>query len=443
MTRSTAPRRPSGPLPPRALLGALALGLLAGCGSDDDSSEDAAGPTNGQGAGAADVYAFVSGATPTFDAGQVERLLVGDDVAAAGSFASAGSDIRVATDGRDVYEIGRGQLETLTRYAPDDLAAPVWQYSLADADEDGASNPYDVAFLNAERAYVVRYGSPTAWIVNPSADTEANFRIGELDLSAYDDDAPNASDVAIVDGKVFVLMQRLEEFAPTRQGYLAVFDTAEGDAEIDTGMGEDGLLGIALGVTNPEGLQYVESTDELLVTGRGNLFANDTVEGDAYQGGVVAVDPTTYETDLLVDDGTAGDNIDFVQNSLVATDGAGYLITYRLDVPGDFDTAVNTLRRFDPVLGTVAEDAVPGLEGEDLSFLALGPRGRVWVGTTGPDGDEPGFALLDPATDAIVGRVGTEFNPNDVAFVPVPEGAVDGTDDVDDPEDDDDDLGRR
>ena len=417
MIRSLAARRA-----PLTLAALVAAGLLSACGSDDDGDDATGDAGTPPFAGIEDddaFYAFVSGATPNFDAGQIERLTVGDTIEASGTTPATSSDIRVATDGTDVYQIGRLRLDTLTRFRADELTTPVYQYSVNG--DEVASNPYDIAFLNDERAYIARYGSPLVWVVNPSAETEAEFKLAELDLSAYDaDGVPEASNVAIVDDKLFVLMQRLTEFAPVQTGYVAVFDTAT-NQEIDTEMGLDGLLGIPLPVTNPEGLQYVESTDELLVTGRGDIFGQN-LEGDRYQGGVVAIDPTMYTADLLVDDGTGDDNDGFIAESLVVSDDTGYVLTYEVVDTESFDSET-ALRRFDPRTGLIEDGVVAGLEGRDLGPLAAGPDGNLWVGETS---DAPGFILIDPATDTIVNeRVATEFNPNDVVFVPVPSDADD------------------
>ena len=411
--RPLAARRPYWPLAALA-----AASLLAACGSDDDGDDASGDAGTPPFAGIEDddaFYAFASGATPTFDAGQIERLTVGDAIESSGTTPATESDIRVATDGTDVYQIGRFQLDTLTRFRADELTTPVYQYSV-NGDET-ASNPYDIAFLNDERAYVARYGSPLVWVVNPSAETEAGFKLGELDLSGYDaDGVPNATNVAIVDDELFVLMQRLTDFAPVQTGYVAVFDTAT-NQEIDTGMGLDGLLGIPLPVTNPEGLQYVESTDELLVTGRGNLFGSGDVEGDPYQGGIVSIDPTTYTADPYVDDGDAADNDGFIAESLVVSDDTGYVLTYEVVDAESFDSET-ALRRFDPRTGVIEDGVVAGLEGRDLGPLAAGPDGNLWVGETS---DAPGFVLIDPSTDTVVNeRVPTEFNPTGLVFVPVP-----------------------
>lgn len=52
----------------------------------------------------------------------------------------------------------------------------------------------------------------------------------------------------IVGDRLFVVMQRLNLFQPTRTAYVAVFDVVT-DTEVDTGMGgSDGLKGVPLAV---------------------------------------------------------------------------------------------------------------------------------------------------------------------------------------------------
>ena len=415
---SLSPVRP-GPARPLSLAPvALACALaLAGCGSDGGTDTPDGGtdtPVDGT------RYAFVAGATPvTYDAGQIERLTLGDDIVSSGRTPATESDIRVASDGTDIYQIGRYNLDTLTRFAPDALDTPVWQYSVNCT--ESAANPYEVVFASETKAYVIRYGSPFVWIVDPTATDEDAFRTGEIDLSVYDvDGVPEASDAILVDGRLFVLMQRLEQVGQSlgavKESYVAVIDTAT-DTEIAAGDGADGLDGIRLDVRNAQSLQYLESADEIYVVGSGNYFESLDVPGDPYTGGVATIDPETYRSELLIDDGTAEDNRGFVVDALVLSPTQGYLVT--LDGYNEDFSADATLRAFDPLTGLVADGAVAGLEGRDISLLALGPDERLWVGLA--DAVAPGFTLLDPSDDSVaVEFVPTEFNPNSIVFVDVP-----------------------
>jgi len=391
-----------------------ALLTLAACSSNDDEEDDiSAGDTDvgDTGTGDADspagpVFAFVAAAAPDFSAGQVERIVIDDVIMADGTLPATLSDIRVATDGTDVYQIGRFGIESITRFSPDDLATPVFQFSTANG---GMPNTQEIVFASETKAYVLQSSSPSILIVNPAATSEAEFITGSIDIGGYDSEGqPDAIAGVIVNDRLFVLMQRLVAFAPSNMGAVAVFDTAT-DEELVIGMNTEGLNGIVLNTTNPEGLQYVEEFNELVVTSRGNIFNDfNDVPGDPYQGGLETIDVDTFALDLLLDDGTEDSNNDFFNASLVTSAERGYVVT-----SGGFQN--NTLRSFSPMTGLLEDGVVAGLEGMDLTTLANGPRGNVWVGV---GGDEPGFILLDPADNSVVGdQIATQFIPNDIVFI--------------------------
>lgn len=432
--------RAEGPAPLLAVTLAATM-LLGACASDDDDEDgrlpsddtgvpgaeapDGAGSPDGETPPQSDdtdpspvaepadeALAFVAARASDFGSARIDRLVLGEDTATVdGSYPATESDIVVATDGTAVYQIGRFGLDSLTRFDPDDTSAAVYQFSVNGA--ESSANPYDIAFAATDRAYLTRYGSELAWIVDPSVGAnEADlFRLGELDLSAYDDDAPNMSDALIVDGKLFVLLERLREtpsaFLPDEEGYVAVFDTASDD-EIDTDPDDDGLPGIALGIRNPTAMQHEAASGRIYVLGRGNFFLGEGLEGDPYTGGLVAIDPETYAVTPVLDDGTEDDNEGFFVNALVVSPTKGYLVTQA----GFGD---NTLRAFDPTAGTLAADPVEGLAGVEITTLAEAPDGRVWVGL---GGEAPGFAIVDPLDDSVAPeRVATELVPIDVVFL--------------------------
>lgn len=392
----------------RASVAALLVLSLAACSSSDDDSEGTANGDNtdttisGNGVN----FAFVSGATPTFDAGQIERLTITESVEASGNFPAAASDIVVRTDGTDVYQVGRFGIDSITRFSTDELTTPVYQYSALQGET--SPNTQDIVFVDDSKAYVLQDGATSILIVNPAAASAEEFITGAIDISAYDDDAPNAVNGVVANGKLFVLMQRLTGFNPDKVGYVAVFDTAT-DTEIATGMNDAGLNGIALSTLNPSSLQYVAATNEVVVTGRGNIFVEfNELPGDPYQGGVEVIDVDSYEIDLLVDDGTENENNGFFSASHVSTDTRGYIIT-------SAGFANNTLYSYNPMTGVMDDGVVAGMAGMDLISLATGPQGRLWVAVGGL---EPGFVLIDPSDNSIaVDKVRTEFVPNNVVFI--------------------------
>ncbi len=321
------------------------------------------------------------------------------------SFPATGSDIRATLNGTDVYQIARYQMDNITKFeAGSDATA--YQYSVNGT--DSAANPYQLIFASDEKAYLLRYGSDKIWIINPNADTEAGYKLGELDISAYDTDAPNANSGVLVGDKLFVLMERLDGFSVDKQGYIAVFDTTT-ETEIDTGQGTaDSLLGIPTGVENPEGLQYNDANDLLYLTGRGNIFQADDSEGDRFTGGLVTVDPESYVATLLLDDGTEADNQGFFKNAIAIDGMAGYVLSYT----GGF-SGTNTLRRFNTTTGTLADGAIAELEALDITVVAKAPNNQLWVGI---NGDSPSVNRIDLSTDESVGTFNTELVPLNFAF---------------------------
>jgi len=376
-----------------------------GTDADNDSDSELSDGSDTDG-GELVSYAFVSGATPTFDAGQIERLTLGETIASSGTYPATFSDIVVRTDDTDVYQVGRFSIDSITRFTTDELSTPVYQYSVLQGET--SPNTQDIVFASETKAYVIQSGGTEVLIVNPSATIEEEFITGSLDISAYDTDAPDAVSGIVANGKLFVLMQRLTEFNPVNPGYVAVFDI-ETDTEIATGMNTDGLNGIALSTLNPSVLQYVPSSNEVLVTGRGNIFVEfNELPGDPYSGGVETIDADNYAIELLLDDGTEDDNAGFFSASIQVTESRGYVITST-----GFQN--NTLRSYNVMTGLLEDGVVSELEAMDLTGLAVGPTGNVWVGV---GGTEPGFVLVNPEDNSIVGeKISTQFVPNHVVFV--------------------------
>ncbi|MBW1735365.1 MAG: hypothetical protein JRJ71_13430 [Deltaproteobacteria bacterium] len=209
------------------------------------------------------------------------------------------SDITVASYENSFYILERTGRNNVTKYNIDNPANAIWQWS-TEGDETN-SNPHDLVFESEQKAYLLRYGSDTAWIVNPSATREADFKIGELDLSAYqyEGNAPGMHSGVIVDGKLFITLQRFDSTWTPQTAYVAVFDVTT-DTEIDTGKGSGDMLGIPLPVKNPGAIQYLADNNTVYVQGSGHFFG--TLE---YSSGIAAIDPATYEVSTVLDDASS------------------------------------------------------------------------------------------------------------------------------------------
>jgi DNA-binding beta-propeller fold protein YncE len=303
------------------------------------------------------------------------------------------------------------KLESVTRFDAQDTSIVDYQYSVK-GDEPVTANPQSIAFSSQNKAYLTRRSSDSLWVIDPQAATEADFKLDEIDLGAYDIDLPDMTDAIIVDDKLFVLLERLNELPsgfqiPDKVGYLAVFNTIT-DTEIDTGMGRDGLQGVELLVTNPTSLQYNEETGLIYVVGRGNYYENDSITGDFHSGGVQSIDPTSYQQSLLLDDGTDADNQGYFVEAEIINASQGYLIAYQ-------SWGISTLRTFNPVTGELSENVFPELQDADITTIAKGSDNHLWIGINDAT---PGFYRLDLATGELApDRITTELVPLDLVFI--------------------------
>lgn len=214
------------------------------------------------------------------------------------------SDIRAAAH-YQYYFIMEGQgLNRITCYDIQSLNDQVWQYAAYESDETEDTLPWDLITISESKAYLLRYGSNIAWIVDPLAENEAGFKTGELDFSAYDDGdgAPEMCCGAVVNGKAFIALRRVDTDGVPQTAYLAVIDTAT-DLPVDTGQDGAGLYGIPLSVKCPVSVQYLPETGAIYVLGSGALLPQPD-----YTGGIEQVNPDSYTASLVLDDGDATDH---------------------------------------------------------------------------------------------------------------------------------------
>lgn len=332
------------------------------------------------------------------------------------------SDITVASYGRYFYLICRYGTNTVAKF---DIDSPygddcIWQYS-TEGDETN-SNPYDMIFVSSEKAYLIRYGSTKAWIVNPSAESEEEFKTGELDLSAYGEDGATESDSdpemaggVIADGKLFIIMQRLKGYDPTDlKAYVAVFDI-ETDEEINTGKGEGELKGIPLDIKDPLAIQYLEENDTLYVQGPGTFYPDYYPDCEG-TGGIVSIDPETYEVEMVLDDGEADDMpYGAISGMAIVSSTKGYFVGYD---GYDYSTylSITTLYSFDPSADSPTGTEISGLVDKSIAGMESGiytdKNGMLWVCNQ----TDAQVEILDPSTDTIEESVYTSLNPLKVVF---------------------------
>lgn len=325
------------------------------------------------------------------------------------------SDIMVAAYGSHFYRLERYQRDNVTKF---DIAAPttpIYQYSLLDSGETGSANPHALIFVNAQKAYVLRYGKTKAWIVNPSATSEAQFKLGELDLGAYADvdGIPEMESGVIVNGKLYMVLQRMDQnngWVPSNTAYVAVFDTTT-DREIDTGIANsDGVKGIPLPVKNPGAIQYLSATNTIYLQGVGDYGSDWSGRDPDFSGGIITIDPATFATAMLVDDGDA-DNHPYgnISGMAVVAADKGYFVGYA----GWGD---NTVYGFSPTTGAVAGPVHNHLAGKNIAGMQSGAyadqNNMLWICNQ----TDAQVVILNTADNTIDETITTNLDPLMVAF---------------------------
>ncbi len=316
-----------------------------------------------------------------------------------------GNDLKMSSYEEHFYRIERSTSSSVTKFSIDDPSTPIWNFSTEGTETN--SNPSQMIFVNETKAYLLRYNSTKAWIVNPSVtkEQESEFKTSELDLSAYDDGdgAPEMASGVIVGNKLFIALQRysmIPPYGPNNDSYIAVFDTNT-NAEVDTTSTGVGLKGIKLDVRNPAGkIKYHDGY--IYVAGADNYYYGGTTYG-----GIQRINTTTYIAEPIMIGTTNTD----ITNVEIISPTKGYFVQY--NAWGD-----NSFKSFNPQTGIVSPGNVAGIgdNGDrNLQDIIVDHDGLLWVS----DGSitNPGVYIIDTATDTIQeGPISTNLNPLEITF---------------------------
>ena len=312
------------------------------------------------------------------------------------------SDLTVAAYGRHFYRIERAFAgNNITKFSTSNPQTPIWQYSTNDPAGAVASDPHDMVFVSETKAYVLRYGSSKMWIVDPSATTEADFKIGEIDLSAYADadGIPEMDSGVFVDDKLYITMQRLDNYAVTETAYVAIFDVNT-DEEIDANIDGDSLKGIPLQIRNTTNIVYQPESEVIYVQGSGSFFPEE------FTSGIEKIDIATLSPTVILDDGDAASHpYGLITELAVVSDTILYFVGYA----GYTD---NTLYRMNLSTDEITATAVPSLINGKISNITANSGGLLWVS----DSANATVRIIDPATDTEIDALSTNLNPEKIVF---------------------------
>lgn len=269
---------------------------------------------------------------------------------------------------------------------------------------DDSSNPYEMHFVSPTKAYILRYGSPSIWIVNPSvsASDEANFKIGEINLSAYDADGiPEMAAGLIANNKLYVVMQAMDSNYAPGDAYMAVIDTTT-DTEINVDANPKN--GLALNVKNPVDIDI--QGDFIYVTGLGR-YGSGAREPE-YTGGIEKISTLDYTSSLLVDDGDDTTHPYGLFNGLViVSDTQAYFTAYE---------AWQSVSLYGFNLSTAVVNATPitNYDSVNLSSMELSPEGYLWLGLA--SFSDPSINIVDPIDNSLVDTISLDKNPTKIVF---------------------------
>jgi len=293
-----------------------------------------------------------------------------------------------------IYVVNRFNADNIQILDPTNSFHTVREFSVGNG-----TNPQDIAVVSPTKAYVSLYNAPYLLVVNPS--TGALTDSIPLGRFAGSDGIPDAARMWSYGGgsRIFVALQRLQDFAPTDTSLIAVIDGAA-DTVLDVDQDTPGVQCIKLLGTNPNSdLEWDATRHRLLVCTVGSYGVLD--------GGVEAIDPDTYqdlgyETTEAKLGGQLGD---------VAVSPSGRAYVTLTDVA----SGPSTLVRYDRDTGAQVGAALFSTDNFALGDIEVNELGELWL--CDRTFTNPGLRVFNTTTDTpIAGPISTGLPPADVLF---------------------------
>jgi hypothetical protein len=326
------------------------------------------------------------------------------------------SDVTMAGHGRHIYVIGRLRADFIEKRDVDNVGVNIYgvPYSTID-DGEGSQNPHDLIFSSEDSALLLRNDSAIQWVVDPSATSADDFKKAAIDLSAYDtvDNIPECTQGVAIGDNTYVIAQRLDRnngWTASANGYMIVLDSEHNEVDTGKAASGSGLLGIELPGTNP--IKTVVHGGNIYVACRGNYGSYDSSSSNTdriFRGGIITINPDSFETELLIDDdagvdastsiltggGTYGGLIDGLE---IVSDDKGYFSVYS-------EWGSSNLHAFNPSTGVVGQ-SIPALENKDLRDFVADSSGNLWIASS------EGIIIMNTTTDTIEKTVTLDLVPD-------------------------------
>jgi DNA-binding beta-propeller fold protein YncE len=303
-----------------------------------------------------------------FQSGKVEWIATATAAVENGGFAVY-HDALIRSYGGHVYILEKFGADNIIKFDPalTDEEGILYQVHLGDN-----WNPVDIEFSGDTKAYIANQEEPEITIFDPSAGKAT----GAIDISAYtfnpdSNSSPHANRMVLVDGMLYVMLQRRNGWDPGAATLILVIDTGS-DEIADTiacvfANGNDmALAGGALYVTNP---------------------GNALVAGD---GAIEKIDLASKEVSTVITEDELGGN----PNQICHIEGSRFYVQNYvgwedvrvMEIDVSDGSIVETLPEIKDAFGGICYDSVDGIlyVGERN---AAGPGVRVFKNNeqvTGP-----------------------------------------------------------
>lgn len=350
---------------------------------------------------AATEFAFIT--TTDYSTGSCSVIYLDGAYTTLRNVTSTHSDAVARYFGGLIYIVNRMGGDNIQVLDPEDAFSTKRQFSVGTG-----SDPHDIAFASASKAYVSRGNETDLLIVDPSTGAQ----LGVIDLSTFaDGDGIPEMDCMLLSGdRLFVSVQRLDRdnyWLPVPPSYLAVIDT-RADTLYDCKPALPGVQGITLEGTNPFGELHFDPYG-------GCIYFTCVGWWGMKDCGVEAVNPATCESEglILTEAAVEGD----VNDVSILSPSIGYAIITN----AGFD---NVLVRFDPSAGEVTDILYePG--GYVLSDIEISPGGELFLCDRTPT--DPGIRVYNAYTGEprTAGTIDVGLPPFDIVFsVPVQTGCA-------------------
>ena len=237
------------------------------------------------------------------------------------------------------------------------------------------TNPQDIAFLNANKAYVSRLQNTSRLLIlNPTTLAI----LGELELGSLlkpndPDGSPEPSYMLVNNGLLYVVLRHLGNFVPVARGEIVVIDPVR-DSIVKV---------IQLPFTNPfSQLHFSPTLKRILVSCVGNFGVSD--------GGIVAIDPVTNTVDPSISITEAAMRGDITDFEIVSSTKAFAIVT-----DANF---VNSLVTFNPSAGQRLTTVLGPLD-VFIPQMAINSRNELYVAVNDTTTTTPGVRVFDAVTD--------------------------------------------